>query len=41
MENKELKEYVEKNRDRLENLAVHGEPVIRAMSLTLLKRASE
>jgi len=41
MQNKELEEYVEKNRDRLENLAVHGEPVIRAMSLTLLKKSGD
>ncbi len=35
----ELNSYVNENKDKLERLALHGNTVVSAMALTLLKKA--
>lgn len=37
----DLKEYVEKNREKLHRLAKNGDSVVRAMALAILKKSGE
>jgi len=38
---KEIEEYVKENKDKLHSLAKHGDEVIAAMALALLKKGGE
>lgn len=40
MKNDSIEEYYEKNKDWLRDLAISGDPVVRAMALVILKRGA-
>lgn len=40
MKHDSIREYYEKNKDWLQDLAISGDPVVRAMALVILKRGA-